>query len=909
MSATTAASRRRRRRWRFGSATFDEGSWALQVDGAPAALEAKPLELLHELLLRAGEVVTKDELLEAVWPGVVVVEASLTTAVSKLRKALGDDGGRIVETVPRVGYRLAVPVAVESIAGPLGARFAFQPGDAVPGRPQWRLLRALGDSGAADVWRAEHAKTGQTRIFKFADTPERLRSLKREASIARLLMASLGPAGPFAPLLEWNFQTAPYMLESVDGGASLPDWAAAHGGLAAVPPARRLAVAAAIARALAAVHGVGILHKDLKPANILIEEGGGDFRIRLADFGSGQVLDEDLLAAHAITVPASDREPGSGASRSGTVLYRAPELVGDAVPTMRSDIYALGLVLFQLAVADFGRSLAPGWEDAVADPVLRADIAEAAAGDPQRRLASAALLADRLERLDERRAEAAAAAERDTQLAALRRERERRNARRPWMRAAAAAAALGILATSAAALVAIRQRGEARRQQAIAEASYGFLADSLLARADPARGDGVQETLGDAAKRAAAGIDQRFADAPLVAARLHATLAKAFQERGDAAAEQAQYKAAEAAYAKAGQAGGEEATLARLTHAQSEASSAQPDAVRDALAIVAAERARLGARAGRGAIGYALAKAEGMANYFGDLKAAEAAFERAIALRRADPALATPRDALRLRTIHALLLMRDGRAAEAEGEMRQVVDQATATYGADHADTLNARQNLLNAIQLQHRDREVVAGYAQLVPLFEQRYGPDHRLTLALLSGYGDSLSRIGRFDEAAAQAEQVWRRGARSLGPTSHQALGGRLDLGADQCRGGRTAAGLDNLRGGLADATSGFGADYPLVHAARYFVAECLILAGRPAEAAPLLHQVDRAKVAALVGDAGWGANADMAEAEVALAAGDTKTAQRLLAAAAPAFAWADPDSFEKKRIDRLGRQLATR
>lgn len=83
-------------------------------------METKPLELLHELLLRAGEAVTKDELLDAVWPDVSVVEASLTTAVLKLRRALGDDdqGSRIIETVPRIGYRLAVPVEVDNAPGP-----------------------------------------------------------------------------------------------------------------------------------------------------------------------------------------------------------------------------------------------------------------------------------------------------------------------------------------------------------------------------------------------------------------------------------------------------------------------------------------------------------------------------------------------------------------------------------------------------------------------------------------------------------------------------------------------------------------------------------------------------------------------------------------------------------------------
>src|SRR3546814_14902803 len=86
---------------------------------------------LHELLLRAGEVVTKDEILDAVWPGLTVVEGSLATAISKLRKALGGDADAIIATVPRVGYRLVAPVAVNSIDTPLAPRFAFAPGDSV----------------------------------------------------------------------------------------------------------------------------------------------------------------------------------------------------------------------------------------------------------------------------------------------------------------------------------------------------------------------------------------------------------------------------------------------------------------------------------------------------------------------------------------------------------------------------------------------------------------------------------------------------------------------------------------------------------------------------------------------------------------------------------------------------------
>ncbi|HEX8527683.1 winged helix-turn-helix domain-containing protein [Allosphingosinicella sp.] len=86
-------------------------------------LETKPLELLHELLLGAGKVLSKDELLDRIWPGVIVVEASLPTAVRKLRLALGDDqrDRAVIETVAGIGYRLAVPVEVECPSPPSGA--------------------------------------------------------------------------------------------------------------------------------------------------------------------------------------------------------------------------------------------------------------------------------------------------------------------------------------------------------------------------------------------------------------------------------------------------------------------------------------------------------------------------------------------------------------------------------------------------------------------------------------------------------------------------------------------------------------------------------------------------------------------------------------------------------------------
>ncbi len=105
------------------------------------------MDVLLQLLLHAGEVVTKEELLESVWPNVMVVDGSLATAVSKLRKVMGDEDHPAIVTVPRVGYRLAVPVYCKSVAASAGEELGFKPGDTVPGREQWRLDSSHGHFG------------------------------------------------------------------------------------------------------------------------------------------------------------------------------------------------------------------------------------------------------------------------------------------------------------------------------------------------------------------------------------------------------------------------------------------------------------------------------------------------------------------------------------------------------------------------------------------------------------------------------------------------------------------------------------------------------------------------------------------------------------------------------------------
>jgi len=252
------------RLWRFAGCEFDELSLQLRVKGRLAELELKPLEVLLQLLLHAGEVVTKEALLDAVWPGLNVVDGSLATAVSKLRKALGDAESQIVLTISRVGYRLAVPVqTVVALAPTQWKELQLQPGDGVPGREQWRLERRLDLSHSSEVWLAEHPKTRELRVFKFASNEARLKGLKREVTVARFLRESLGERPEFVRVLEWNLETHPYVLESEYGGQNLAEWAKEQGDLKNVPLTTRVSILAEVARAVAAAHDAGVLHKDL----------------------------------------------------------------------------------------------------------------------------------------------------------------------------------------------------------------------------------------------------------------------------------------------------------------------------------------------------------------------------------------------------------------------------------------------------------------------------------------------------------------------------------------------------------------------------------------------------------------------------------------------------------------------
>jgi TolB-like protein len=97
---------------RIGGATLDTARGCLRgADGAEIALAPKPFDLLVMLARNPGRTLSKDALLDAVWPGVHVTEDSLFQAVREARRAIGDEAGQVLRSVPRRGYLLEAPAA------------------------------------------------------------------------------------------------------------------------------------------------------------------------------------------------------------------------------------------------------------------------------------------------------------------------------------------------------------------------------------------------------------------------------------------------------------------------------------------------------------------------------------------------------------------------------------------------------------------------------------------------------------------------------------------------------------------------------------------------------------------------------------------------------------------------------
>jgi DNA-binding winged helix-turn-helix (wHTH) protein len=173
----------------FGDCEIDDELYALRRRGRPVKLEPKVFDVLLYLLRRRARVVTKQELLDALWLGEAVSDSVLPRCIAAARRAVGDSRGRgkVIQTLHRRGYRFAAPVA-EATAAPLP-----EPAEArAPFVGRDRALAALRARAARAGWRAAATKAKARAFWPWVQV---LRELVSDAP-APALAADLGSGAP-----------------------------------------------------------------------------------------------------------------------------------------------------------------------------------------------------------------------------------------------------------------------------------------------------------------------------------------------------------------------------------------------------------------------------------------------------------------------------------------------------------------------------------------------------------------------------------------------------------------------------------------------------------------------------------------------------------------------------------------
>jgi serine/threonine protein kinase len=202
----------------------------------------------------------------------------------------------------------------------------------------YRILRFLGRGGMGDVYAAEDLTLGRTVALKvltsaLATQPDALERFEREAkAVASLSHPGIVTLHSFENANGVQFIT----MELVDG---MPLWSRipAQG----LPFDDLLRIGIELSDAVSAAHGRGILHRDLKPANVLVTKDG---HVKILDFGLAKLQETQGLAADQST-----RQLTGEGRIVGTVAYMSPEQAEGKEVDHRTDIFSLGVMLYQMA--------------------------------------------------------------------------------------------------------------------------------------------------------------------------------------------------------------------------------------------------------------------------------------------------------------------------------------------------------------------------------------------------------------------------------------------------------------------------------------------------------------------------------------------------------------------------------
>jgi eukaryotic-like serine/threonine-protein kinase len=777
----------------------------------------------------------------------------------------------------------------------------------------WKLGEKLGAGGMGEVWAAERIEGGfgQRAAIKLVRSGMSSREIVARFRVERELLARLQHAA-IARLLDGG--VAPdgrpwFAMERIDG-VPITDYARDR----ALPLNDRLRLIAKVARAVDAAHRSLVLHRDLKPSNILVTAGGEP---KLLDFGLAKLLEPD-----------SDPRLTRTDMRALTPAYAAPEQVLGEPVTIATDVYTLGVLLYELTTGELPHARRAPTSEGLADEVSRETIerpssrvkrssglspaaaaiaaspatvvsAERSTGatiagvsrarlahrlkgdldtivltalqrEPERRYATAAALADDLERFLAGRP---VAAQPDTVAYRARKFVSRH-------RVAVLAAVVVLLALVAGVSAALWQARATRLESERTGRVRDFLA-SIFGSLDPDLGPGRDASAATLLAAGAARIEAELGDEPGIAAELYAALGRAWLalDRYDEAERLARrshdlattssgprsIRAAaslalrgEIATAQEDLRGGEELLRQALTLLDSAApgSSDELEAARAAAALgrnlnsqerhgealAFSEQAqevlarRLGA-ADREAIRALITQSEALR---GGARPAEASrrIENARALLAATPRVhPVTRALLDLERAHVEVHLRHPSEALAAAEL--ALASLDATLGPSSAASATALQ-ARSLARIQGGDFDGARADSERAIAILRALDPNHPLLIRMRLDLALIAEHRGQTDEGIAQRRELLAATVQRTGRESAEVRMQRSLLGAVLRSAERWAEAEVELREVLR--LEELGSESALVHAGnstRFDLAIVLVRTGRPAEAVTLLRE----------------------------------------------------------------------
>ncbi len=665
----------------------------------------------------------------------------------------------------------------------------------------YELVELLGRGGMGEVWRAERDEGGYRRRVAIKRIRRGLESdeLVRRFRIERQALARLAHRS-IAHLLDAGVDAhgTPYLvLEHVEG---TPITAACDERRLGID--QRLALFEEVCHAVAFAHANLVVHRDLKPGNILVTK---DDEVRLLDFGIAKLL------ADADAESASDADAPRTRGVLATPEYASPEQLAGEPVTTATDVYALGVLLHELLTGRrpfaqhendslaFARAVTARDADPVAGVVtsghaderdaraaaratttpelartLRGDlgtvVATALRRDPVRRYASADRLAEDIARW---RAGHTIRARPDSGVYRL-----RKFIGRHRLAVAAALAVALVLAVLGVQLVlqsaiAARERDSARAERDAANEVTAFLVS--LFEVDPyATGDMEpdQRTLGDFIVASETKLRGELADRPELRARLTTMLARL------------------------------NANLGRHARAVGLAEEA-----------VAERRRLLGAESPELAESLNILGTAWQEQ--GDYAKAEPVFREALAIRERTFGDHHADTAESVNNLAVLLSMRgDGDRAEVERLERRGLALRRAVFGDRHLDTAQSLNNLGVFLYLRREGSDIDAAtdlLGEALAIREGQLGREHPLVANTRSNFANALLLTARADEADAMFREAIRAWSASLGPNHVRVASGWWGLSKALERRGDLDGAIDAVRRSLAIDEAGLPVDHP--------------------------------------------------------------------------------------------------